>query len=115
MRVTTKENSDHSHTRTIDMGYGRYRRVNMRKTTPTIIPQCEVKKLMKRQSGKPKRRFGVRTACNVPPMPQKYATSNHRWLPVHIATITTTMPQSHICNGNICRQSTTPWLRIKIK
>jgi len=41
----------------------------------------------------------------VPPIPQKYATSNQRWFPVHIATITTTMPQSHICIGNICRQS----------
>src|SRR5947199_177023 len=102
-------------TRTIDIGYGRYRRVNIKKTTLTMIPQWEVKKLMKRQSGKPDRRFGVSTACKVPPTPQKYATSNHRWLPVHIATITTTMPQSHICIGSICRQSTRPWLRIKSK
>jgi len=51
-----------------------------------------------------RRKDGLQRATN----PQKYATSNQRWFPVHIATITTTMPQSHICIGNICRQSTTP-------
>jgi hypothetical protein len=80
-----------------------------------MIQECEVKKLMNRQSGKPKRKLGVSTAWSVPPIPQKYATSNQRWLPVHIATMTTTMPQSHICKGNISRQSRTPWLRTKIK
>src|SRR5438046_2040220 len=90
------------------MGYGRYRQVNIRKTTPMMIPQCEVKKLMNRQSGKPKGRFGVSTACNVPPIPQKYATSNQRWFPVHIATITTTIPQSHSCIGSMCCQTAVP-------
>src|SRR5713101_7699141 len=80
-----------------------------------MIPECEVKKLMNRQSGKPKRKLGVSTAWSVPPIPQKYATSNQRWFPVHIATITTTMPQSHSCKGNICCQVTMPWLRTKIK
>jgi hypothetical protein len=80
-----------------------------------MMPECAMKKLKKRILGNPTCRFGVRTAWSVPPIPQKYATSNQRWLQLQSATITTTMAQSHICIGSIWDQVSSPKLRVKMR